>query len=150
MSETAGTDEFIRHPNPREVTAVPAALRLGYIVEQLEHSEDAISDLERTLGLGQLARILNVADVEATLVPWLEAHPTPIHYDAAGLFFWGYWSGREPNPQAVLTLLEGLDAYADYPSVRDTLVAALGAAFATTTRDDIRGLIRQTFDKRVR
>ncbi|HKY38390.1 MAG TPA: hypothetical protein VJN18_20745 [Polyangiaceae bacterium] len=137
--------EFILYPNPREITSLPAHEIQPFIFERLTAEADRTPDLEYTMGLGQMARMLNVLDVEPPLLRWLDDEPTSGRYDAAGLFLFGYWPGREPSASLVGKLLVALEAFAHVLSARDSIIIAITVAFVNSTSDGLKLRIREKF-----
>ena len=138
-------EEYILYRSAREITSLPDAEIGPAIYERLTKEAVGTVDLERTMGLGQIARIKRVPDVERWLVRWLETEKTATRYDAVALFLWGYWSAAEPSADAIAALLSGLEAFAANPSARDSLVSALACAFSITRSDDIKRRIHAGF-----
>jgi hypothetical protein len=142
--------EYLLYPSPNEVTSLPRGEVGPFILARLTEQVGLVSpDLERVMGLGQLARRLGVEGIETALTDWLERHRTANGHDAVGLFLMGYWPTQ---PRVSRPLVDALiRALATYPDqdVRDSAVFGLriahdieraDAALAARIRDAYRPL----------
>jgi hypothetical protein len=140
--------EALLYPSPAEVTSLPAHEVGPFIVARLtEHQQQSVPDLERVLGLGQLARRLDVDGMETILAGWLAGHATAQGHDTVGLFLMGYWPTR-PRVSRLLVdrLVDALRTHADEIGVRDSAVFALRIAYEIHADDmALAGRIREAF-----
>src|SRR5262245_51861573 len=118
---------FILHPTPHLFTDIAPARLTAFLVEELvAYAQHEVPDLERCMGLGQQAMLLNATDIEPSLLAMLEPEPPPSRYDAAAMFLAGFcWGRAAVSPQLVLALLRGLDRHEDSWGVREMLMMAL-------------------------
>lgn len=135
MPRDHAPNEFMLHPNAEALSKLPPDSLRAVIAQSLAEQERGpfrgSPDLEVTMGLGQLARVRDVEDVEADLLLWLCDHPTENRYDVAGLFLMGFWaSPKVAAPALVDALLRGLERYPTPGGAGDSLIMALGNAHA--------------------
>jgi hypothetical protein len=125
-----GTDELLMHPSPRQVASLPAESVVPLMLKQLDEQAGlASADFETTLGLGQLARLMNVQDMESQLEAWLQDKDEAKGNDTAALFLAGFWPDNpKPSPVLIERLLAFLAQHAGSLQVVETLLLALSAA----------------------
>ncbi len=126
----AGRREFLVYPNAEHVKALPRDELRPYILDRLTEQERLNApDLERCFGLGQLAGLLKVDDLEPALEGWLADHPTPNGHDAVALLLQSYWTKRVAvSPNLVRGLASALPLLLAVAAPRDSLVLALAVA----------------------
>ncbi|MGC4095095.1 MAG: hypothetical protein QM756_45685 [Polyangiaceae bacterium] len=142
-----GTNELLLHPSPKEVVSLPAESLTPFMLAQLDvQAALPYADYETTLGLGQLARLLMLPDMQRQLEAWLEKRNDIKGHDTAALFLAGFWqSNPQPSPILVDGLLAFLARHAGVLEVVETQLLALGAALDASDqalRERIRGGLR--------
>jgi predicted kinase len=144
----AVANEYLLYPSPKDVTVLPRSEVMPFILARLTEQEGRpVPDLDRVMGLGQLARRLRVEGIEAALAHWLESHPTANGHDAVGLFLMGYWPTQpRVSTPLVNALLHSLATFSFNEGARESAVFALRIAH-DLHRDDaaLQGRIRDAF-----
>jgi|ERR1019366_154843 hypothetical protein len=140
-------NEFLLYPGAEQVSRLPREELRPFIFERLNEQERAgVPDLERVMGLGQLARRLAVDGVESDLHAWLQNHLTERGYDTVGLFLMGFWTPRSTiDNNLVRSMVRALREYPNAKGARDSAISALRIAYGRVADDALGAEIRAAF-----
>jgi hypothetical protein len=151
MFEDKAPSELVLYPSPEELTSLPAKRVLPFILDRLsEQARQYVPDLERSVGLGQMARLLSVPDAEAALERWLvdQQHLSDKACDTAAMFLQGYWPNQPGISRSLVKcLLHALHHHPGATNARDSAVMALGLAHLNLAGDELGLEIRRAFLK---
>ena len=128
-----GTNEFILYPSPKTVVEQPTSEVKPFMFAELDRKATLTwADFETVRGLGQLARLMKLDNVEPELEGWLDAHPTPKGYDTAALFLGGFWPNQPATSVTLVDrLLSFLTSHSESLSLIETFVIPLAAAWGS-------------------
>jgi hypothetical protein len=148
MEEKGALREFFFYPGAEEIRRWPAEKLRPFLFERLSEQERSkVPDLERVMGLGQLARHAGLDDIETELRQWLDDARTVNAYDIVGLFLMGFWPTRVAVSRDLL-----LELHRELPNLphteggaRDSAIMAIAIGYPHVRAETIGSEIRDTF-----